>query len=33
MRTATYKYLVNLGSPEHTSRNTIRETKRIAVKK
>lgn len=33
MRTATYKDLMNLGFPEHTSRGIIREAKRIAVKK
>lgn len=33
MRTATYKVLINLGFPEHTSRDIIREAKRIAVKK
>ena len=33
MRTATYKYLMNLGFPEHTSRDIIREAKKIAVKK
>lgn len=33
MRTVTYKDLMNLGFPEHTSRGIIREAKRIAVKK
>lgn len=32
MRTATYKDLMNLGFPEHTSRDIIREAKKIAVK-
>lgn len=33
MRTATYKDLMNSGFPKHTSRDIIREAKRIAVKK
>lgn len=31
MRTATYKDLMNLGFPEHTSRDIIREAKRIML--
>lgn len=33
MKTVTYKNLMNIGFPEHTARNIIREAKRIAVKK
>lgn len=31
MRTATYKDLMNLGFPEHISRDIIREAKRIML--
>lgn len=33
MRTATYKDLMNLGFPEHTSRDIIREAKKNCCKK
>ena len=33
MGTVNYKDLVAIGFPEHTSRNIIRQTKKIAVKK
>jgi hypothetical protein len=33
METVNYKDLVAIGFPEHTSRNIIRQAKKIAVKK